>query len=53
VLGRGSVRRIYLDGFARVIAEGAWEPRGVASDGERVFVAQRRTGTVMAFHLYF
>jgi sugar lactone lactonase YvrE len=52
---RGTVRRIYLDGHTptRVIAEGAWEPRGVATDGERVFVATRRTGAVLAFHLYF
>ena len=50
---RGSVRRIWLDGHVRVIAEGPWEPRGVATDGERVFVAVRRTGSVMVFHLYF
>lgn len=53
VLCRGSVRRIWLDGRTKMIAEGPWEPRGVATDGERVFVAVRRTGTVMTFHLYF
>ena len=53
VLCRGSVRRIWLDGQVRVIAQGKWEPRGVATDGERVYVAVRRTGTVMTFHLYF
>ena len=51
--GRGSVRRVWLDGQTRVIASGAWEPRGVASDGERVFVAVRRTGRVLVFPLYF
>lgn len=50
---RGTVRRIWLDGHVRVIAHGSWEPRGVATDGERVFVAVRRTGSVMTFHLYF
>ena len=53
VLGRGSVRRLWLDGHVRLIAEGAWEPRGVATDGERVFVATRRSGAILAFHLYF
>ena len=53
VLGRGSVRRLWLDGHTRLIAEGAWEPRGVATDGERVFVATRRSGAILAFHLYF
>jgi sugar lactone lactonase YvrE len=48
---RGSVRRIWLDGQVSVIAQGAWEPRGVTTDGPRVFVAMRRTGTVMAFQL--
>lgn len=51
--GRGSVRRIWLDGHSRLIAEGAWEPRGVACDGERIFVATRRTGRVLVFSLYF
>jgi sugar lactone lactonase YvrE len=48
---RGSVRRIWLDGHVSLIAHGSWEPRGVTTDGERVFVAMRRTGTVMAFHV--
>jgi hypothetical protein len=47
------VRRLWLDGHSRAIAEGAWEPRGVATDGERVFVATRRSGAILAFHLYF
>jgi DNA-binding beta-propeller fold protein YncE len=50
---RGSVRRIWLDGHVRVLAQGSWEPRGVATDGERVFVAMRRSGTVMVFQLHF
>lgn len=53
VAGRGAVRRIWLDGRTRLIAEGAWEPRGIATDGERVFVSARRSGRVLVYHLYF
>ncbi len=49
--GYGAVRQIWLDGQARTVARGAWEPRGVATDGEHVFVATRRSGGVMAFYL--
>ncbi|MBX3154951.1 MAG: hypothetical protein KF773_03040 [Deltaproteobacteria bacterium] len=48
---RGSVRRLWLDGRTRTIAEGPWEPRGVATDGTRVFVAARRTGRILVFPL--
>lgn len=48
---RGSVRQLWLDGRTRVVASGAWEPRGVTSDGERVFVAARRTGRILVFRL--
>lgn len=47
----GSVRRLWLDGRSRVIANGPWEPRGVATDGERVFVAAHRSGRVLVFGL--
>jgi sugar lactone lactonase YvrE len=50
---RGRVRRIWLDGKTRLVAEGPWEPRGVATDGERVFVSVRRTGQVVVYPLYF
>lgn len=46
---RGSVRRLWLDGRTRGIASGAWEPRGVATDGQRVFVSCRRGGRVLVF----
>ena len=46
---RGSLRRIWLDGRQCVIASGPWMPRGVATDGERGFVAMRRGGQVMVF----
>lgn len=52
VTGRGTVRRIGLDGQVRTVAHGPWEPRGVATDGERVFVAIRRTGRVLVFPLF-
>jgi sugar lactone lactonase YvrE len=46
---RGSVRRLWLDGRTRGIASGPWEPRGVATDGHRVFVASRRSGRILVF----
>jgi hypothetical protein len=49
--GIGKLRRIWLDGKTKVIAQGPWEPRGVVTDGDRVFVATRRTGGVMVFDL--
>ncbi len=48
---RGAVRRLWFDGKTRTIAAGAWEPRGVATDGERAFVAMRRGGQVMTFRV--
>jgi len=47
----GAVRRLWLDGRTQTIASGAWEPRGVATDGERVFVAARRAGKLLVFRL--
>ena len=44
---RGHVRQLWLDGRSRAIASGAWEPRGIATDGERAFIAIRRAGRVM------
>ncbi len=46
---RGSLRRLWLDGRQLVIASGAWQPRGVTTDGERAFVAMRHGGQVMVF----
>lgn len=48
---RGSVRRLWLDGRTRGIASGPWEPRGVSTDGQRVFVSSRRGGRVLVFAL--
>jgi len=48
---RGAVCRLWLDGRIQMIARGAWEPRGVATDGERAFVAARRAGKVLVFRL--
>jgi hypothetical protein len=45
----GAVHQVWLDGRARTIATGSWQPRGVASDGERVFVAARRAGRILVF----
>lgn len=44
---RGHVRRLWLDGRSQSLASGPWEPRGVATDGERAFIAIRRGGRVM------
>lgn len=49
--GVGAVRRLWLDGYSAVIAQGTWEPRGIACDGEHAYVATRRTGSVMVFDL--
>ncbi len=48
---RGSLRRLWLDGRHQVIGSGPWQPRGVATDGERAFVAMRRGGQVMVFQV--
>lgn len=44
---RGHVRRLWLDGRSQSLASGPWEPRGIATDGERAFIAIRRAGRVM------
>jgi hypothetical protein len=46
----GAVHRVWLDGAVHTIATGSWQPRGVASDGERAFVAARRAGRILVFH---
>ena len=33
------------------IAQGSWEPRGVATDGDLVYVSARRSGSVLVFAL--
>ncbi|HEY0484102.1 MAG TPA: hypothetical protein VGD37_41570 [Kofleriaceae bacterium] len=45
--GIGSVRKLWLDGTIANIASGNWEPRGIASDGDRAFVSVRRGGRVL------
>jgi DNA-binding beta-propeller fold protein YncE len=50
-LGRGAVRRLWLDGRTRGIGSGPWDPSGVATDGERVFVGVRRSNKVLVFPL--
>lgn len=49
--GTGVIRRIWLDGTVHVVAQGPWEPRGIAFDGDHVYVATRRTGGLMVFEL--
>ena len=46
---RGALRRLWFDGRRKTIASGPWQPRGVATDGERGFVAVRRGGRLMTF----
>lgn len=50
-LGRGAVRRLWLDGRTRGIGSGPWDPAGVATDGDRVFVGARRANKVLVFPL--
>jgi sugar lactone lactonase YvrE len=45
----GALHRVWLDGAVHTVATGNWQPRGVASDGERAFVAARRAGRVLVF----
>lgn len=48
----GAVRRLWLDGKrSAVLARGPWEPRGIATDGTRVFVAAHRAARVLVFPL--
>jgi DNA-binding beta-propeller fold protein YncE len=47
----GSVRQIWLDGLTRTIARGDWEPRGIATDGERAFVSVRGRGRVLVLRI--
>ncbi len=51
VTERGMVHRLWLDGRSEIVADGSWEPRGVATDGERMFVSVRRTGRVLVFRI--
>ena len=48
---RGSIRQLWLDGRTRTIVSGIWEPRGIATDGQRVFVAARRASRVLVVSL--
>jgi len=47
----GSVRQIWLNGLIRTIARGDWEPRGIATDGERAFVSVRGRGRVLVIRI--
>lgn len=48
----GAVHRLWLDGRrSAVLARGPWEPRGVTTDGARVFVAVHRGGRVLVVSL--
>ena len=46
---RGHVRRLWLDGRTQGIAHGLWEPGGITTDGERVFVSARRASKILVF----
>lgn len=48
---RGSVKKLWLDGRTREIAHGPWEPRGITTDGDRVFVSSRRASRILVFRL--
>lgn len=43
---RGEVRRIDLEGRSTVLAHGAWEPRGIATDGDHAWITAGRTGEI-------
>lgn len=45
---RGRVLRVTPDGAITIVAEGAWEPRGIAFDGvSRIFVSARDSQTIV------
>jgi hypothetical protein len=50
VTHEGALDRLWLDGRRARIATGAWQPRGVATDGQRAYVSARR-GRVLVFAL--
>lgn len=43
----GAVRRIWLDGFVETLVTGAWEPGGIATNGDQAFVAIRRGARIL------
>jgi sugar lactone lactonase YvrE len=47
----GAVRQIRLDGSMRTIAVGPWEPRGITTDYDRVYVSARRGERILVFTL--
>jgi hypothetical protein len=49
--GVGTVRKLWRDGTIGTVASGCWQPRGVASDGDRAFVSIRRGGRVLVFRI--
>jgi hypothetical protein len=48
---RGAVLRVWLDGRSSELASGPWQPRGIASDGELVFVADRHDRRILVLAL--
>ena len=44
---QGAVYRLWLDGRRAIVARGAWDPRGVTTDGRRVLIACHRAGRVL------
>lgn len=44
--GIGYVRKIGLDGSSQILAQGAWEPRGVCFEDGIAYVATRRSGVL-------
>ncbi len=43
--------RLWLDGTIETLATGSWQPRGIASDGDRAFVSIRRSGHLRVFRI--
>ena len=50
-LHRGAVLRVWLDGRSCEVASGPWEPRGIATDGDLVFVSERHGGRILVLAL--
>lgn len=45
----GIVKRVTLAGHVTEVARGPWEPRGIATDGEKIYVAARGANRVLVF----
>ncbi len=51
VVDAGSIHEVWLDGRRRIVARGTWNPRALATDGVRAYVAVRGADRLLEFRL--